>query len=338
MSEKYPKISIIIPTYNYAHYIQQAIDSILNSDFPQDKIEIIVIDDGSQDNTSEIVAKYGSRVKYILQENSGKAWATKVGIDNSQGKYVFNLDADDLFLPNKIKEVVEIFESDPEIVHVAHPALCWQVDNDQKYSEAIPKQIMANKISGKELLSYFYRNRMLFGGGSTFAVRRETLHKFSIPKEVDMYIDEYLVMCTLNQGYSYFIDNPLSLWRIHSQNYSGNTSNINNYEIKALRSLKSIEEILNNLDDFDLEIRKIYTLKYKISQISDKERKGNKTLFDILSMWWFFLKNFSIFSPHFFTIIKSYTLLNRTLPNFILNWLRYIKHKKMYKQGWKSNY
>jgi glycosyltransferase involved in cell wall biosynthesis len=328
MSEKYLTISIIIPTYNYANYIEQAIDSILNSDFPQHQIEIIVIDDGSQDNTSEIVAKYGSRVKYILQENSGKAWATKVGIDNSQGKYVFNLDADDLFLPNKIKEVVEIFESDSEIVHVAHPALCWQVDNDQKYSEAIPKQIMANKISGKELLSYFYRNRMLFGGGSTFAVRRDTLNQFSIPKEVDMYIDEYLVMCTLNQGYSYFIDNPLSVWRIHSQNYSGNTANVNNYEIKALRSLKSIEGILNNLDDFDPELRKIYTLKYKISQICDKERKGNKTLFDIVSMWLFFLKNFSVLSPNSFTMIKSYTLLNRTLPNFILNWLRYIKHKK----------
>ncbi|MTJ53683.1 glycosyltransferase family 2 protein [Anabaena sp. UHCC 0253] len=329
MSERYPIISVIIPTYNYAHYIQQAIDSVLKSDFPQDQIEIIVIDDGSQDNTSEIVTKYGSRVKYILQENSGKAWATKVGIDNCQGKYVFNLDADDLFLPNKIKEVVGIFESDPEIVHVAHPALCWEVDNDQKFPEAIPKHIIAHKISGKELLSYFYRNRMLFGGGSTFAVRRDTLNKFSIPKEVDMYIDEYLVMCTLNQGYSYFIDNPLSVWRIHRQNYSGNTSNVNEYQKKSLRSLTSIEGILNNLDDFDVEIRKIYTLKYKISQISEKEKMGNKTLFDILSMWWFFLKNFGIFSYQPLTMIKSYTLLNRTLPNFILDWLRTMKHKKI---------
>ncbi|MFM6266850.1 MAG: glycosyltransferase family 2 protein, partial [Dolichospermum sp.] len=69
-------VTVIIPTYNYAHYIQQAIDSILNSAFPQNHIEIIVIDDGSQDNTSEIVAKYASQIKYILQDNSGKAWAT----------------------------------------------------------------------------------------------------------------------------------------------------------------------------------------------------------------------------------------------------------------------
>ncbi|MFM6507430.1 MAG: glycosyltransferase family 2 protein, partial [Dolichospermum sp.] len=287
------------------------------------------IDDGSKDNTSEIVAKYGSRVKYILQENSGKAWATKVGIDNSQGKYIFNLDADDLFLPNKIKEVVAVFESDPDIVHVAHPALCWQLDNDQKFAEVIPKHIIANKVSGKELLSFFYKNRMLFGGGSTFAVRKETLNKFSIPKEVDMYIDEYLVMCTLNQGYSYFIENPLSVWRIHGQNYSGNTTNVNNYKIKALRSLKSIEGILNHLDDFDTEIRKMYTLKYKICEISEKEKIGDKTLFDILSMWWFFIKNFGIFSSQSITMIKSYTLINRTLPSFILNWLRTMKHKKL---------
>ena len=329
MSYQYPLVTVIIPTYNYAYYIQQSIDSVLNSDFPQDEIEIIVIDDGSQDNTSEIVASYGDRVKYIFQENSGKAWATKVGIDNCQGKYVFNLDADDLFMPNKIKEVVKIFESDPEIVHVAHPALYWQVDNNKKSAEAIPKSIIANKIAGKELLIDFYRKRMLFGGGSTFAARKETLRKFSIPKEVDMYIDEYLVMCTLNQGYSYFIDSPLSVWRIHNNNYSGTISNANNYEQKGLRGLKSIEGILNNLDGFDTDIRLIYTLKYKISEITYKEGIGNKKISDILGMWSFFLKNFNIFNSHSFPIIKSYSLINRTLPSFLLNWLRVMKSKTM---------
>ena len=330
---KNPLASIIIPTYNYAHYINEAIDSVLNSGFPQDEIEIIVIDDGSQDNTSEIVANYGNRVKYIFQENAGKASATKVGIDNCQGKYVFNLDADDIFLPNKIKEVVEIFESDSEIVHVAHPALCWQVDNDKKLPETIPKQIMANKVSGKELLIYFYRNQILFGGGSTFAARRETLKKFSIPKEVDMYIDEYLVMCTLNQGYSYFIDFPLSIWRIHSKNYSGViASNNNDYKKKGLRSLKSIEGILNNLDNFDIDICKLYMLKCRIAEISYKEKIKNKKTSDILKMWLFFIKNFNLFNPQSFIIIKSYSLLNRTLPDFILNWLRFLKYQKMSNQ------
>jgi glycosyltransferase involved in cell wall biosynthesis len=319
--------TIIIPTYNYAHYVQEAIDSVLDSDFPQDEIEIIVIDDGSTDNTSEIISTYGSRVSYLYQKNLGKAWATKVGIENAHGKYVFNLDADDLFLPNKIKEVVEVFESDPEIVHVAHPALCWQVESDKKSPETIPKSVISHKLDGKELLVYFYRNRMLFGGGSTFAARRDALNKFSIPKEVDMFIDEYLVMCTLNQGYSYFIDSPLSVWRIHGKNYSGAIVNSNSHEKKRLRSLKSIEGVLNNLDDFDLEIRKLYTLKYKVSEIADKESVGNKKISDIVDMWLFFLKNFNLFSPHSFNIAKSHTLFNRTLPKFILDWLRKRKQK-----------
>jgi hypothetical protein len=168
---------------------------------------------------------------------------------------------------------------------------------------------------------------MLFGGGSTFAARRDTLNKFSIPKEVDMYVDEYLVICTLNQGYSYFIDTPLSTWRIHGKNYSDSNSRSNSYEKKRSRSLKSMEGILNNLDGVDSEIRKLYTLKYKISEIADKESAGNKKIFDILDMWLFFIKNFNVFSSDSFAIAKSYTLFNRTLPKFILDWLRERKKK-----------
>jgi glycosyltransferase involved in cell wall biosynthesis len=325
-----PLVSVLIPTYNYAKYIRDAIDSVLNSDFSQDEIEIIVIDDGSQDNTSEIVATYGSRVKYIFQDNLGKAWATKVAIDNCQGKYVFNLDADDLFLPNKIKEAVQIFESDPEIVHVAHPAICWKVDENKKSPECIPKHIIDKKIDGQELLIYFYRNRMLFGGGSTFAARKETLEKFSIPKEVDMFIDEYLLMHTLNQGHSYFIDSPLSVWRIHQNNYSGSISDPNTLKNKRLRSLKSIEGILTNLDCFDDQIRRLYTLKCKIEEIADKESTGNKKIVDILNMWSFFLRNFNILSPHSLAILRSYTLLSRSLPKSLLDWLRSsVQNKKI---------
>src|SRR5688500_5842068 len=98
---KSPLISVIIPTYNYGQFICQAIDSVLRSEFPQEEIEIIVIDDGSVDDTAYKAKMYGDRVRYVTQKNLGKAWATQVGINLSRGKYIFNLDADDLFLPNK---------------------------------------------------------------------------------------------------------------------------------------------------------------------------------------------------------------------------------------------
>src|SRR5215216_4073806 len=103
-----PLVSIIIPTYNYGKYICTAIDSVFDSSLSRAEIEIIIVDDGSKDNTSEKVHGYGKTVKYIFQENQGKAIATQVGINHATGKYIFNLDADDYFLPGKIAKVVDI--------------------------------------------------------------------------------------------------------------------------------------------------------------------------------------------------------------------------------------
>lgn len=322
-----PLVTVIIPTYNYAHFICAAIDSVLNSNFPQNKVEIIVIDDGSTDDTSERIKVYKDRVRYIAQENSGKAWATKVGIEHARGKYLFNLDADDLFLPNKLQKVVEIFEQDRDIVHVAHPAIYWSVDDDIRRSEQIPEVVIGRKILGKKLLSYFYKRRILFGGGSTFAARAEILKRSTIPKEVDMFIDEYLVLITLNQGQSFFLKQPLSIWRIHGKNFSNESSNIPISVEKVQRSMRSVEAVLNNLvkNDFEDNIKKLYFLKTKVANLVLKEEIGEKSFNEVLDMWLYVFSNFITFSPDIFSIIKNYTLLNRTMPNSMLRALKQAK-------------
>src|SRR5678815_4359285 len=115
-----PLVSVIIPTYNYAHFIGQAISSVLNQTYPKDRLQIVVLDDGSTDSTTEVVKSYvdNDKIQYYKQQNQGKANATKDAGGYCTGKYVFNLDADDFFVPNKIKSFVEMFESDPEIVHI----------------------------------------------------------------------------------------------------------------------------------------------------------------------------------------------------------------------------
>lgn len=324
-----PSISVIIPTYNYAKFIQEAINSVLDSDFPQDQIEIIVIDDGSTDKTAEVIQTYQDRVKYISQKNSGKAWATKVGIEQAQGKYLFNLDADDLFCPNKIKEVVNIFEGDKDIVHVAHPAIYWNVNDDTKVPESIPSVLLENKIDGKKLLSYFYQRRILFGGGSTFAARTEVLKTLDIPKNVDMFIDEYLVLLTVNGGYSFFVKQPLSVWRIHGNNFSDLTSDRDreSYKIKSQRRMASMEAVLSKLREqsFEPEIIKIYSLKNKVENIAIKEQLGQKSIADILELWIYIFSNLKVFQKDIFRIIKNYTILNRSLPISLLKILKQIK-------------
>ena len=96
-----PTVSIIIPSYNSARYLQAAVDSVLNQTYRD--IEVLVIDDGSTDDTTSVMARYGSQVRYIRQPNGGVAIARNRGIKESRGKFVAFLDADDTWHPYKLE-------------------------------------------------------------------------------------------------------------------------------------------------------------------------------------------------------------------------------------------
>ena len=97
------KISVIIPTYNRGNLISNSIKSVLNQTYKN--LEVIVVDDGSTDNTKKVVDKFkDERIKYIrLEENKGGSNARNVGIQNSKGKYLSFQDSDDIYYPEKIK-------------------------------------------------------------------------------------------------------------------------------------------------------------------------------------------------------------------------------------------
>lgn len=104
-----PLVSVIIPAYNSAHYLTGAVDSILAQTFTD--FEILVIDDGSTDDTGQVMARYGAPVRYIRQPNSGVAAARNRGIAESQGRYVAFLDADDTWMPQKLERQVRALEA-----------------------------------------------------------------------------------------------------------------------------------------------------------------------------------------------------------------------------------
>ena len=95
-----PKVSVIIPTYNGAQYIKQAVDSVLAQTY--DDYEIIVVDDGSTDDTAELLRPYGDRITYLYQENRKLPAARNTGIRTARGQYLAFLDSDNLFLPHKL--------------------------------------------------------------------------------------------------------------------------------------------------------------------------------------------------------------------------------------------
>lgn len=108
-----PKVSVIISTYNRHHYVCEAIDSVLTQTFKD--FEIILVDDGSKDNTKEVLERYSSSIRYVYQKNKGRAEARNTGIKIAQGEYIAFLDDDDIWLPNKLEKQVIFLDSNPDI-------------------------------------------------------------------------------------------------------------------------------------------------------------------------------------------------------------------------------
>lgn len=109
MNGAHPLVSIVITNYNYGHYLGEAIDSALNQTYS--KTELIVVDDGSTDNSREIIERYNNKVIPLYKENGGPASAFNAGFAVSQGNIVSLLDADDVFLPQKVENVVKVFNN-----------------------------------------------------------------------------------------------------------------------------------------------------------------------------------------------------------------------------------
>jgi len=108
-------ISVVIPTYNRARMIGAAVDSVLNQ--ARDDDEIIVVDDGSTDNTSEVVAGYGDRLVYIKQPNAGAGMARNRGIAAARHDLIAFLDSDDEFLPGKMDLQGALMDARPDVVY-----------------------------------------------------------------------------------------------------------------------------------------------------------------------------------------------------------------------------
>jgi glycosyltransferase involved in cell wall biosynthesis len=116
-----PLVSVLVANYNYGHFVGEAIESVLAQTYPS--FEVIVCDDGSTDNSCEIVETYGqrdSRIKLLCQSNQGQAAAQNAAFLKSRGQIVCLLDADDRFLPEKLELVVQAFRSRSDSGFLGH--------------------------------------------------------------------------------------------------------------------------------------------------------------------------------------------------------------------------
>ncbi len=128
MSDPTPLVTVVIPTYNYGAYVGQAIDSVLAQTYPA--VEVVVVDDGSTDDTPARLAAYGGRIRVVRQENRGLSAARNAGIAAATGEYVALLDSDDAFHPRKLELQMRHLAANPAVGltgtrHFSDPARMW---------------------------------------------------------------------------------------------------------------------------------------------------------------------------------------------------------------------
>src|ERR1700690_2367963 len=123
-----PKDTVLIETYKYERFLEEAIVSVLEQDFPRADVDILVVDDGSTDRTPEIVRKFQPPVRVLRKTNGGQASAFNAGIPETRGEIVAFLDGDDWWAKAKLSVVMEYLACRPHIGLLGHGI--YEIDSD----------------------------------------------------------------------------------------------------------------------------------------------------------------------------------------------------------------
>lgn len=166
-----PYISVIINNYNYGRFLHQAIASVLSQDFTD--YELIVVDDASTDHSRDVIQLYHDKIiPVLLETNGGQGAAFNAGFNKSSGELIAFLDADDLFLENKLSVIAEAARKKPDAVMFYHQG--YIVDKDlKKMGKAFPNDLPQGNLKKRVL----YAQTAIFPPTSFVIFRREYLNK-----------------------------------------------------------------------------------------------------------------------------------------------------------------
>lgn len=205
-----PRVSVVVDNYNYGKFLPAALDSILSQGVPA---EIVVADDGSTDDSREILKEYAKKgVKALLQENQGQAAAFNAGLAAATGEIVCLLDSDDVFLPGKLEAVLKAFEDEKVVCaqHFLHDTDAGLVRLPRRFPKWPARYTLDDYVAGKTE----------FTATSGLAFRASVLKKLlPIPKDLFFYLDDFLTAHALFFGEIANIPEVYGLHRQHGGNW-----------------------------------------------------------------------------------------------------------------------
>ncbi len=225
-----PKVSVIMSTFNAGKYIRQAIDSIVNQTY-QD-LELIIVDDGSTDNTGHIVNKYCAqhpqKMQYIYQDNAGPSKARNVGIKASRGEYIAILDSDDISLPQRLQKQVEFLDQNPDIALLGTGG--WRINDRGKLIEEYKTETDEKTIKTE----LFQCNRF---NHSSLMLRKKQIADQLFYREELKFAEDYELCLRISERFPVAnLSECLSMRRV-------NPSSISFKEMKQKRILELIKQL-----------------------------------------------------------------------------------------------
>ncbi|MDD5629724.1 MAG: glycosyltransferase family A protein [Elusimicrobia bacterium] len=216
MAEDKPLVSAVINNHNYARFLGQAVESVLGQTYPKERVELVVVDDGSTDGSRRVIESFSARVKPVYQERGGQAAAINAGVAAASGELVCLLDSDDWWRPDKLERVAERFRAEPGLGAVQH--WCQEVGPDLR---PLPGRLP--QAPAVLRLEDFLAGPALFTGTTGLCFRRDILRQVGpIPAGLTFCADEYLYTHALFFAPLGTVAEPLAWRRVHGANlYAG---------------------------------------------------------------------------------------------------------------------
>lgn len=229
MTDSRPEISVLMPTYNAERFVRTAVESVLAQTF--DDFELLIVDDGSTDNTAEIISAFADpRIRLVKKAHTGVADTLRAGVESARGKYIARMDADDIAFPDRLQKQYAVLESDPDIFLV-HTAVSYIDDQGTVLQQKAGSE--SDPVDVKWLL--LWRNVPFH---PTVVFRRDALAANNINYRSGLSTAEDFALWNEARecGEFHYLDDVTLYYRVHTESVTGSTRNAS----KQLAVLSSI--------------------------------------------------------------------------------------------------
>jgi glycosyltransferase involved in cell wall biosynthesis len=263
-----PLVSVLVNNYNYQDYIGQAIDSVIAQDYQS--LEIIVIDDGSTDNSRSIISRYGAKIRAIFQDNSGQASAFNAAVSAAHGDILCFLDSDDYWCPDKVTKVVKLYAEleafGPLLVH--HRLMIKDETRSDIDGELFGKMHHNPLNLAKYAAKYRYIPYEASATSGMSLNRPLAKMLFPLPEKViRTSADDFIVRAASLVAALYSMEEVLGTYRVHDANHWFSTD----------RRMSPL--FLNTLDS------------YLNKKLSENNIEAHISYFDSMYCWWDLVKD-----------------------------------------------